>query len=66
VLGQEAARVGRDALAHVRVFERDIGVAGESGARQRRLARLPRPRQHDHRKAAREAQHAGTGVAVEH
>lgn len=41
VRGQKAARVGGDALAHVRVFERDVAVLGQRGGAVRASVVLP-------------------------
>jgi hypothetical protein len=63
VAGQEAARVGKRQLARVGVFQVDVRQRGEGAARQRGLARLPRAGDRQHRKALRQAQQRGLGIA---
>jgi hypothetical protein len=65
-LGQEAARVLGRELAHVRGLERGIRVLREGHPSQRRLARLPRPRDGDGGELAGQRPHAGGQGARDH
>ena len=48
------------------VFQRNVGLVGKAGARQRRLAGLPRPGQGQDREAASQPLQGGTGLSCVH